>query len=270
MDQDAFTTFEHEGWEHVGQPYQDDFEPLTTQSIAPLLDALGVARGTRFLDVATGLGALAASAASRGAAVTGIDFSAAMLAQARCRYPDIDFHEASAEDLPFDEGMFDAVGSNYGMLHFPHPEKALSEAYRVLCSGGKLVFTVWAFPERAVGLGMVLEAVKAYGKLDVPIPPGPPFFRFSNADESLRALRDAGFSDPEVHELSQTWHIAAPETPFDLLRRCTVRTAAILKAQSPDALVKIREAVAESAAPYRVGDEFQVPMDCVLASATKR
>src|ERR1700756_324467 len=125
MDEDVFTTFEHEGWEHVGQPYQDDFEPLTSQSIAPLLDALGVTYGTRFLDLATGLGALAAIAASRGAAVTGVDFSAAMLAQAKRRYPDIDFHEASAEDLPFDKGTFDAVGINYGMLHFSHPEKAL-------------------------------------------------------------------------------------------------------------------------------------------------
>lgn len=98
----------------------------------------------------------------------------------------------------------------------------------------------------------------------------PPFFRFSDADESLRALRDAGFSDPEVREVSQTWDIPLPETPFDLLKRCTVRAAAILSAQTPEALAKIQAAVAESAAPYRVGDELQVPMPCVLASATKR
>jgi hypothetical protein len=52
--------------------------------------------------------------------------------------------------------------------------------------------------------------------------------------------------------------------------RGTVRTAAILNAQTPDALAKIEEAVTESAGPYRVGDEFRVPMPCILASATKR
>ncbi|MGU7773315.1 class I SAM-dependent methyltransferase [Burkholderia sp. MR1-5-21] len=270
MDQDEFTTFEHEGWEHVVARYQDDFERLTVQADIPLLDALGVSDGTRFLDVATGPGWLAAAAASRGATVTGVDFSAAMIAQARRRYPGIEFQEGSAEALPFADERFDAIGISFGMLHFADPDKALSEAYRVLRFGGKLAFTVWAVPERAVGLGMILEAVGAHGTLDVPIPPGPPFFRFSDADESSRALRDAGFSDPDVREVSQTWHIALPETPFDLLKRCTVRTAAILNAQTPEALARIQAAVAERAAPYRLGDELQIPMPCVLASATKR
>src|SRR5258706_2215875 len=198
MEQDDFTAFEHGGWERAVQPYRDYFERLTTQSNAPLLDTLGVGEGTRFLDVATGPGFLAAAAASRGAVVTGVDFSAAMIAQARRQYPDIDFHEGSAEDLPFEDGAFDAVGIGFGMLHFSHPDKALSEAFRVIHHGGKIAFTVWAVPEKAVGFQIVLRAIEAHGKMDVPIPPGPPFFRFSEAEESSRALRNAGFSDPKV------------------------------------------------------------------------
>src|ERR1700682_188600 len=83
MDQDDFTAFEHEGWERVVQPYQDHFERLTTQSNAPLLDALGVGQGTRFLDVATGPGFLAAAAAPRGAGVPGGRFLGALIAPGR-------------------------------------------------------------------------------------------------------------------------------------------------------------------------------------------
>lgn len=174
MDQDDFTAFEHEGREHVVLRYQYDFERLTAQADTPLLDALSVRDGTRFLDVAMGPGLLAAAAASRGAAVTGVDFSAGMITQARRRYPDIEFEEASAEDLPFPDETFDAIGMSFGMLHFANPDKALLEAHRVLRAGGMLAFTVWAVPERAVRLGMILKAVGAYGTLDVPIPPGPP------------------------------------------------------------------------------------------------
>src|SRR5260370_40627158 len=121
MEHDDFTAFEHGGWERAVQPYQDYFGQLTTQSNAPLLDALGVGAGTRFLDVATGPGFLAAAAASRGAAVTGVDFSGAMIIQARLHYADIHFPQAGPGDLPFGHGGFDAVCLTFRNAHFFPP-----------------------------------------------------------------------------------------------------------------------------------------------------
>src|SRR5258708_8659458 len=100
MEEDDFTAFEHGGWERAVQPYKDYFERLTTQSNAPLLDTLGVGEGTRFLDVATGPGFLAAAAASRGAGLTGVDFSAPTLAHARPPYPPIHFHPRRSPSSP--------------------------------------------------------------------------------------------------------------------------------------------------------------------------
>ena len=73
--------------------------------------------------------------------------------------------------------------------------------------------------------------------LDGDLPQAPPFFRFSDWRECERVLREAGFVEPKVEDVvAQIWRIRAPETPFHALMRGGVRVAAILKAQTPEAL----------------------------------
>jgi ubiquinone/menaquinone biosynthesis C-methylase UbiE len=112
MEEDAFSAFERRGWEHLAQSYHSYYADLTTQSNDALLDALEVGPGTRFLDVATGPGYVAAAAAARGAEAVGVDFAAAMVDQARRLCPGLTFRVGSAEDLPFPDAGFDAVGSS--------------------------------------------------------------------------------------------------------------------------------------------------------------
>ena len=270
MGQVDFSTFEHQGWERVAQPYHTYFGDLTTQSNHAMLDALGVGRGTRFLDVASGPGYLAAAAARRGADAAGVDFSVAMVEKARRVFPELEFRIGDAEDLPFPDESFGAVGISFGMSHFQHPERALAEAFRVLQPGCRMAFTVCATPDKAVGFGMVLKAIEKHGATDVPVPPGPPFFRFSDWQESRRALLDAGFVQPDVREVDQTLVLREPETPFHALMRGGVRIAAMLLAQTPAALALIERAVAHEADKYRNdAGELRIPMPCVLASALK-
>ncbi|SAK89238.1 class I SAM-dependent methyltransferase [Caballeronia ptereochthonis] len=269
MQFDEFAAFEKNGWEHAVQSYEDYFGRLTVQSHSALLDALQVGPGTRMLDVAAGPGYLAAAAIERGATASAVDFSATMIAHARQLHPDVEFQIADADHLPFEAESFDAVGISFGMLHFPDPERALEEAARVLRKHGRIAFTVWAPPERAVGFGMVLDAVQLHGKLDVGLPPSPPFFRFSDPDECLRALTETGFADARVEEVEQTWHLALPETPLDGLMHGGVRMAALLRAQSKSALALIEQEVRTRVKAYSQHGELLVPMPCVLASATK-
>ncbi|MFQ5960812.1 MAG: class I SAM-dependent methyltransferase [Candidatus Methylomirabilales bacterium] len=266
---DAFRAFEHEGWQKVSQQYHNAFADLTSQAITPLLDAVEVTARVRVLDVATGPGYVAGAAAQRGAAVTGIDFSSAMVAEARRHYPKVDFREGDAEDLPFAEGSFDGVVMNFGLLHFGRPELALTEAHRVLRPGGKLGFTVWAKPEEAVGFGIVLDAIQKHGKLDVALPQGPNFFRFSDSDECHRTLLGAGFVSPAVQRISQTWRLTTSELLFESMLEGTVRTAGLLRAQPPDAMDGLRTAIRHLALQYKKGDVIKLPMPAILASAKK-
>lgn len=268
---DAFHEFEHAGWQQAAEYYADAFGAVTSQMGGPLLDAVHAGPDVRLLDVACGPGFIAAAAAARGAMVTGLDFSSAMISEARRRHPSITFREGDAEALPFDDAGFDAVVMNFGMLHLARPEAAMAEAHRVLRDGGRYAFTVWAAPEQAVGFGIVLRAIETFGKADVGLPPGPPFFQFSDAGQTRQTLHKAGFSEINVRTVPLTWRLSSADGVFHAVSRGGVRTAATLRAQNPDALDRIRSAVRRSVEGYARGDgTFEVPMPAVLASAATR
>jgi ubiquinone/menaquinone biosynthesis C-methylase UbiE len=265
----SFRDFKLQGWQTAGiaAGYDQHFSMLTNQAIEPLLDAAGVRAGMRVLDVATGAGAMANVAATRGASVVGIDFAATQLGIARQRYPSVEFREADAETLPFAGGRFDAVVMNVGILHFPNPDAAVREAFRVLRSGGRFTFTAWAPAEETVGFGIVLSAAKAHGDLTVSLPAGPNFFLFSEPDKCRRSLLEAGFASPTVTRIPQVWRLTTADALCDAIWQGTVRTAAILRAQRPEEA--IRAAIRSGATAYERHGTIELPMPMLLAAAQK-
>jgi ubiquinone/menaquinone biosynthesis C-methylase UbiE len=267
----SFRDFEHQGWssEDVALGYHDYLSPITIQAIGALLDAAGVRQGTRLVDVATGAGYVAAAAAERGAEVIGIDFSATQVALARRRYPPLQFREGDAGALPFPDNAFDAVVSNFGMPHLPDPDAFISEAIRVLRSGGRFAFSVWAAPEEAVGLGIIYGAVQRHGRMDVPLPPGPSFFLFSDRGQCERSLHAAAFRSATVSTVPQVWRLASPDVLFEAIMKGTVRAAALLRAQTPEALAAIRDAARSAASSYERDGVIELMMPAVVAAAEK-
>ena len=163
----------------------------------------------------------------------------------------------------------DAVVMSFGLLHLARPDQALAEAFRVLRPSGRLAFTVWARPEEAVAFGIVLRAIGRHGRLDVPLPPGPPFFRFSDPDECRRVLLGLGFHSPEVVKVPQVWRLPSLDALFEAMREGTVRTAGLLRAQTPEAQEAIRAEIREAVHPYQRGRSIELPMPAVLASAVR-
>jgi SAM-dependent methyltransferase len=262
----SFHDFEQAGWERAADHYGDAFGSLTSQTIPSLLRAANVGRGTRLLDVASGPGYVAAAATEMGASVVGVDFASEMVARAARTFPGIEFVEGDAEALAFPDRSFDAVAINFGVLHLARPDTALSEARRVLKPGGRVAFTVWATPETSVGFGIVLKAIETHGRLDVPLPPGPPFFRFGDPAESTTSMTAVGLINPQVERVPLTWRMKSGEALFDAFLHGAVRTAALLRGQTPEALEKIRQAIIDAAESYRQGDSIALPMAAILSS----
>src|SRR5215469_396650 len=156
FDPDAVRAFEHAGWQQAASHYEATFAAATREFSGAVLDAAGIGRRTRMLDLCCGTGLIASAAAVRGAIVSGLDFSAAMLAVARATHPALHFAEGDAEAMPFPDAAFDAVVSNFGVHHVPRPERALAEALRVLRPGGRVAFATWAEPPENIAWQLLL------------------------------------------------------------------------------------------------------------------
>jgi SAM-dependent methyltransferase len=136
-------------------------EVLTCVSAARLAVFAQVKPGNRVLDVGCGTGVVSLCAARMGAKVTGLDLTPELLVRARensaLTGAEIDWHEGDAESLPFPDGTFDVVVSQYGHMFAPRPEVAIKEMLRVLKPGGTIAFGTWP-PEVFIGKMFQLTA----------------------------------------------------------------------------------------------------------------
>ncbi len=151
-----------------------------------LVEASGVGAGDRVLDVAAGTGNAAIPAAQRGARVTESDLTPELFeagrARARAAGVELDWVEADAERLPFEDASFDVVLSCIGVMFAPHHQQAADELVRVCRPGGTIGLLSWT-PE-----GMIGSLFRTMGPFAPPPPPGaqpPPLW---GGEEHLRGL----------------------------------------------------------------------------------
>ena len=151
-----------------------------------LVDAADIQPGTRVLDVASGTGNAALPAARKGAEVTASDLTPALLeagrAQAKAESLELEWIEADAENLPFEDESYDVVMSAIGVMFAPRHQEAADELVRVTRPGGKTALLSWT-PEGM--LGALFRLMKPFAP---PPPPGaqpPPLW---GSEEHLRGL----------------------------------------------------------------------------------
>jgi SAM-dependent methyltransferase len=193
-----------------------------------------------------------------------------MLELARALNPGIEFRQADAQALPFEDGSFDAVVGNFVILHLGRPEQAAGEFVRVLASGGSLALTVWDTPDRARFLGVVLDAFgEARATPPEDVPAGPDFFRFA-ADEEFDALfGEAGLEERRVERIEFTLEVPDAGEYFDALLGGTVRVSALVLRQPDEMQEKIRAAFERRMEEYRTAEGFELPVSVKLASGRK-
>jgi len=223
------------------------FSAVTTIPLARrLVEMANISTSERVLDVGTGTGIVALEAANAtgpAGEIVGIDLSEKMFAAARAEadrsgpQARMNFLKMDAESLQFESGSFDVVLSLFAVLHFPNPDAALKEMYRVLKPGGRLIIGVGSAPPWLSGVGLrhgLQLVAKTIARLFGYRLVGPGFLERliedripagNEAEESAlagsgrnrtralpRLVRDAGFVD-----LRKDWqgHEVTLETPGD-------------------------------------------------------
>lgn len=138
-------------WAYLCEPYALSANEL-------IFDRLGVGQGTTLLDVACGSGFAARVAHRRGASVTGLDASSALIEIAKARTPQGDFRVGDMFALPFPDATFDVATSFNGIWN--GCDEALREVHRVLKPGGQVGLTFWGRAEHRGSLPYILTVME--------------------------------------------------------------------------------------------------------------
>jgi SAM-dependent methyltransferase len=155
-------------WGPGARDWADYNEPMCTPFYQAVLDATGVAAGTKLLDVGCGGGFALLLASGRGATVSGLDAAAPLLDIARERVPSAALTVGDLEDpLPYPEGEFDVVTSFNSVQYASDPIAAVKHMSHVTRPGGLVSFLVWGPPEKC-------ESGVMFAELGPLMPPAPP------------------------------------------------------------------------------------------------
>lgn len=262
----------------------DDLKPRTSQSnallwgarakdwanfqegtVRPVYEAVfertDVGAGTRYLDVGCGAGMAAQIAASRGAEVSGIDASDALLAIAQSRASDGDFRQGDLEELPFDDQTFDLVTGFNSFQYAGNPKVALSEARRVTKPDGKIIVMTWGDPE-GMAAAAIVGALRPLMPAPPPGAPGP--FALSNESALRQFAADAGLTPIDVFDVDSPFVYADEATAIRGLNSSGVAARAMENTSDQ----AVTEAHAKAIAPFRKPDggyQIDASFRCLLA-----
>jgi ubiquinone/menaquinone biosynthesis C-methylase UbiE len=134
-------------FEVAAEAYDRFMGRYSLQLSPQLAELAGVRAGKRVLDVGCGPGALTAELVDRlgPEAVSAVDPSEQFVAAARARNPGVDVLQASAEDLPFPDRVFDAALAQLVVHFMSDPVAGLAEMARVTRQDGVVAACVWDF-----------------------------------------------------------------------------------------------------------------------------
>jgi SAM-dependent methyltransferase len=247
-----------------------DYAPLSRllrPAAEALCDACAVSAGQEVLDVAAGDGNFALAAAREGAAAVASDLSPEMVERGKRRAAlegyEIEWHQADAEGLPFEDGRFDCVGSVFGAMIAPRPEVAARELFRVARAGGTVGMTAW----RAEGyMGQMFQITRKYAP-----PSDLPQSLEWGVEETVRERFGGLAGSVEFQVLAVPWEADSPEVLMAGMEESVPPQVAARQNMDPDRYAAMREELVDLMRRSGGGDgPLHINAEYLLTVARKR
>lgn len=227
FDSDEFKAEQRQMWDNVAAGWQAWWPTLErgAQKVSDkIVELAEIKPGDRVLDIATGIGEPAVTAARKvkpNGKVVATDISPQMLAIARTRAKSLgldgimEFREGDGEKLDLPEptaAVFDAIISRWGLMFLSNLPATLLRIRQMLASNGRLSAAVWSVPSKVPLLDLALATVRK--QINAPVPPlgtpGP--FALADVKALERWFSQAGFKDIRTDILQITFGFDSPES----------------------------------------------------------
>lgn len=250
------------------------FAPLTNA----LIEHAGINEGQTVLDVAGGPGEPGLTIAEKvgpNGSVTCTDAVAEMVEAARNDatrrgLTNVQFHQCSADSLPFPDNYFDTTVCRLGIMLVPDPLAAVREMLRVTKPGGRLALAVWHKSEINPFCYVVTNVMAQHVNAPAADPDAPNAFRFAESGKLANVLTEAGAR--EVEERVVKFNIQAPISAheFWIMRSRTSDTLREKLAKlSTEEQTQIADEVQQEVKEFFPHNQMNFPTQMILATATK-
>jgi ubiquinone/menaquinone biosynthesis C-methylase UbiE len=262
LDSKQYKEEERRRWDNVANGWQkwwDTIERGAEKLSKRLIELAEIRPGSRVLDIATGIGEPAITAANRvgsGGHVLATDISPQMLSIAKqraisyCLQNVIEFKEGDAETIDLPTSTFDAALCRAGLMFLPDLKSGLSNIYRSLIEGGHFAAAVWASPDKVPFIFEVMNTVMKETN-SLPPPPGSTGpFSLSDENSLKNSFIASGFKDPTIEKMNVSFDFESADdfTTFVLETAGSVQT--ILANQTSERRGEILGAITEVAKKY--------------------
>jgi ubiquinone/menaquinone biosynthesis C-methylase UbiE len=243
------------GWQKWWKVFENGAQTVSDK----LIELADVKLNSKVLDIATGIGEPAISAAKHvgnGGYVLATDLSPHMLsiAKERAKSRDFDkimkFREGDAETIVLQPSTFDVALCRWGLMFLPNIADGLSNIHRSLVDGGRFSAAVWSTPDKVPQLSIPMNIARRETNSPPPPPgtPGP----FSLADEKLlyRYFENAGFRNIQIEKVKVTLTFDTAEEYTKFTQDIAAPVNAILKDQSKERTEQIWNIITKEISKY--------------------
>jgi ubiquinone/menaquinone biosynthesis C-methylase UbiE len=261
---DEFKAQQRQIWDNAAAGWQAWWETIErgAQKVNDkIVELAEIKSGDRVLDIATGIGEPAVTAAKKvmpSGKVVATDISPQMLAIAKTRAKSLgldgimEFRESDGEKLDFPEptAKFDAVLSRWGLMFFPNLSAALVKIRDLLVTNGRLSAAVWSAPSKVPLLDLAFASVRKQINAPGPPPGTPGPFALADIETLKQSFSQAGFKDVKIDTFQITFEFDSPESFTRFHQQVTAPIQALLANYSDEVKKAAWDSITEAVWQY--------------------